>query len=172
MNQPRNINRTGKVTISRKSKNSMRKDMSLSVYRWALFVLPLGVLIWLVNPAINSLQDWCIAMVSALFTLVVFWIGGIFVNRGSMVESICFDYDNQMLKLQRTDLRNSHRRIVIPFEGLSVGIYRPGGTLQPRAHIYSHNKKIALLVFSFGWDDSAYDNVKYQLETYLAEKLR
>lgn len=172
MSQDQNKNKTGKVTIRRSRKNSMRKDMCRSLYRYLLFAIPLWILAALINPNIVDWSGCCIMMVSALFAALLFWLGGIWVNKGSMIDLLCFDYDNRVLRLERTDFRNRRGRMEIPFEVLTVDIFRSYGERKDRAYFYSKNKKMATLVFAFGWDDDAYDKVKYQLDTYLADKVR
>lgn len=150
----------------------MQKDMGFDLLKYLKFGLPLGVLFAVFNPRFTSFSDYCIAIGAFIMAAVLWWIGDILVNRGSMVEAVCFDYDNQMLKLERTDWRNRKETIEIPYEGLKVGFYRGSISLKPRARFYNGNRSAAVLVFSFGWEENAYDKLEYQLRTHLANKIR
>lgn len=98
MNQKTGQTRTGKVTIRRGGKNSMRKDMCFSCLKYIRFLVPTGFLFCAINPAITDPEGWIIGMVSFFMVSIGYWLVDILVNKGTMIDSICFDYDNNMIR--------------------------------------------------------------------------
>lgn len=173
MNQPRNINRTGKVTISRKNDLPMNRSVWIRFGLWfagtALFFLVLIVFS-------EGVED----PLMLLFPLVIgIVVGGLFKtlpNLGTKVESVSFDYDNRQVVVNHTNMRNHKFEIVIPFDEFhfrskeshsGVGLEFEMGA---RVKFYRHYERMAVLVFDhYGWDEGQQKRIEKELKGFFID---
>lgn len=170
MSQPKNINKTGKVTIRRES------SFRTSTLVWLRFgVCTLLVALFIAVVIVGS-GGWEVyeLLVFPLSVGVLFGLSQSFLNKGSMVESVCFDYDGKQVAVVCSDMRNRQSEIVIPFDDFHFRTreywsYR--NPMHDRVKFYQRYEKKAVLVFDcFGWEDVQRQRIEKELEGFFVDE--
>ena len=85
------------------------------------------------------------------------------INKGSLVESVSFDYKRQEIRIVHFTLLNRQHKVVIPFEGMSWSVL-PGGNSLNRLRIFSkQGSRIVICEGGLGWTGRDVDCLKSAL---------
>lgn len=172
MIRPANAQKTGKVTIRRDGAHSMR------LLIWARFgILFAGVALFF--SIVGILSVGVLVEVFAISFLLGLLVGliGVVSNKGTMVESVCFDYDNHQVVVGHTNMRNQHSETVIPYGSFhfqtqeSYRLNDFGWEIHGRCKLYEHYEKKAVLVYDcLGWEECHRKRIERELEGFLSNK--
>lgn len=85
------------------------------------------------------------------------------INKGSLVESISFDYLRQEIRVVHFTLLNRQHRVVVPFEGMSWSVL-PGGRSLDRLRIFpKQGDRIVICEGALGWTEEDVDRLESAL---------
>lgn len=167
MIRPKNDEKTGKVTIARNDKHSMAAAV------WGTFAkhfLGWGAAaygICLLGSQLDMSEDtmWLCAFCGLFFGLL-YGCTAAFGNMGTMVESVCFDYDSQQVVISRTSLLNKRKETTIPFSRFYFR-HKEDHTrlyIEERIRIYDLHEKAAVVAANrFGWSQRRYQWLEDEL---------
>ena len=85
------------------------------------------------------------------------------INKGSLVESVSFDYSRQEIRVVHSTLLNRQHKVVVPFEGMSWSEL-PGGYSLDRLRIFpKYGNRIVICEGGLGWTERDVDQLKSAL---------
>ena len=85
------------------------------------------------------------------------------INKGSLVESVSFDYLRKEIRVVHFTLLNRQHKVVIPFEGMSWSVL-PGGRSLDRLRIFpKQGDRIVICEGGLGWTGEDVDRLESAL---------
>lgn len=161
MSSSDNQNKTGKVIIHRKDTHSMRSLVYL-FFLMKSFLYALLFFFWFI---LVDVFGWDIVIASSILGLLAGLIDTIW-SKGSMVESLCFDYDNQKVVVGRTNMRNQQSETAIPFGSFRFRLI-PDNFWNDWLEIYQGYEKKAVQIFDcLGWKKDHRKRIEQELENF------
>lgn len=160
--------KTGTVTISRKDRFAMR---TLVWIRFFVYLLPFIILAVCVA-AKSSWIDWGF-MIGTLFLGLLMGLLASISGKGTMVESVCFDYDNRQVIVGQTDMKNQHMDVVNPFRSCVMKVKEPVPfTKRPiKLTMIQEGVIKSVLYFDYfmGWKYELYGRIEEELSGFDTE---
>ena len=85
------------------------------------------------------------------------------INKGSLVESVSFDYLRKEIRVVHFTLLNRQHKVVVPFEGMSWSVL-PGGRSLDRLRIFpKQGDRIVICEGGLGWTGEDVDRLESAL---------
>lgn len=170
MIKPKNDDKTGKVTIERNSRHNMAAAV------WGTFAKHLlgwgaaafGICLLGSQMDMNE-ETMCLCACIGLFFGLLYGCIAAFGNMGTMVESVCFDYDNRQVVIASTSLLNKKHNTTIPFSSFYFRHkeYHTKLYIEDRIRIYSGDDKLAVVAKKrFGWSQRRYQWLEDELSGF------